>query len=639
MKYLLLLFIIFNSIGYSQAYRDVYTSGIFMLSDEDNPDNSVLWVSPTINSTVTFTLPPNFGQVGYAMTSLGNGSLTWTDVSLFSSSAAGLAGQIQFNNNGSFGASSNLFWNNPLLRLGIGTSLPAHSVDVNNSLGVNVENAEGGIILYSEQGATDYQYYITAPANLGSSVTFTWPTNFTAADQIMTTDGNGNLSWSTSWVGTNGDCVGQGVEPDDVGDNSASGGDSFIGGGDGNQVTGTGTNGFIGGGVDNSVGGANSGILAGQNNQIQSGANNSLIGGGRYNVMKGSYSVIFSGEYNTIDSDAQSSFIGAGRYNYINSDFSAIGAGESNTISDNSDYSFIGSGSTNHIDNNSPYSGILAGQDNTIGPSASYSAIGGGQNNEITGSYSFIGAGSDNTVSGSYSTILGGEGNEITGSYGFIGGGLDNTVSGDYAIALGRDATASGDYSVAFGRGANAAHDGAFVFADANSGGLSSSAVNQFTMRFTNEITFFTNTGTSNGRRLQSGQSAWGSVSDRNLKTNILELNPKIILDRLNKLNIFSWSYKGYAEKGIRNYGPMAQDFYELFGEDEFGKIGSDKTINSVHLSSLGIVGIQALKEKVTDNNLKISELEYKNQLYREKLEELKKLKSQLENKIEEQQK
>lgn len=636
MKFIL-IFLILIPLGLeSQTYKDIYSNGIYMLSDENNPNNNVLWKSPTINSTVTFTLPPNFGQSGYAMTSLGDGSLTWTDVSLYTGGAAGSSGQIQFNNSNVFGASSNLFWDNSTLRLGIGNSTPAHTIDVNNSLGVNVDNGDGGIILYSEQGVTDYQYYITAPSNLSSSITFTWPTNFTAADQIMTTNGSGNLTWSTSWVGTAGDCVGQGVEPNNTGDNTASGGDSFIGGGDGNQVTGTGTNGFIGGGVDNSVGGANSGILAGENNQIQSGANNSLIGGGRFNVMKGSYSVIFAGEYNTIDSDAQSSFIGAGRYNYINSDYSAIGAGESNTISSNSDYSFIGAGSTNHIQDNSPYSGILAGQDNTIGTSASYSSIGGGQNNEITGAYSFIGAGSDNTVSGSYSVILGGDGNEVSGSYGFIGGGLDNTVSGDYAIALGRDATASGDYSVAFGRESNAAHDGSFVFADANTGGLSSSTVNQLTMRFTNEITFFTNTGTSNGRRLQGGQSSWGSVSDRTLKTNILELNSKSILDKLNKLNIFSWSYKGYADKGIRNFGPMAQDFYELFGNDGLGQIGTDKTINSVHLSSLGIVGIQALKSQVTDNNIKISELEYKNQLYKEKLQALKKLKAQLEQKIEE---
>lgn len=636
MKYIILFLFIISYCAYSQAYRDVYSTGIYMLSDEDDPSSLVKWVSPTINSTVTFTLPPNFGQSGYAMTSQGDGSLTWTDVSLYVANAAGSAGQIQFNNSGAFGANSNFYWDNNNRRLGIGTGTPAYTMDVRNSLGVNVENNEGGIILYSEQGATDYQYFIKAPDNLASSVTFTWPSNFTAANQIIQTTGSGNLSWTTSWQGTSGDCVGQGEEADNTGDNTASGGDSFIGGGDGNQVTGTGTNGFIGGGVDNTVGGSNSAILAGENNQISSDATGSMIGSGRYNVVKGDYSIIFAGEYNTIDTDAQSSMIGAGRYNYINSSYSVIGAGESNTIKSNSDYSFIGAGASNVVEDNSPYSGILAGQSNSIGASASYSAIGGGQNNDITGSYSFIGAGLDNVVSGDYSVVLGGDGNTVSGDYSFNGGGLDNTVAGNYSMALGRGSSAAGNYAVAMGRDASAANNGSFVFTDGNSGTVTSSTINQITLRFTNDITLFTNSGSSNGRRLQGGQSSWGSVSDKNLKTKILELNPKQVLDKLSKLDIFSWSYIGYADVGIRNYGPMAQDFYKLFGEDELGTFGSETTINFVHLSSLGIVGIQALKEKVTQNNIKISELETKNQEYREKLERLRNLKEKLESKVEE---
>jgi hypothetical protein len=47
--------------------------------------------------------------------------------------AAGSNGQVQFNNNGAFGASSNLFWDAGNSRLGIGQSAPQQSLEVNGS--------------------------------------------------------------------------------------------------------------------------------------------------------------------------------------------------------------------------------------------------------------------------------------------------------------------------------------------------------------------------------------------------------------------------------------------------------------------------------------------------------------------------
>lgn len=49
---------------------------------------------------------------------------------------AGSTGQIQFNNNGVFGASSNLFWDNANARLGLGTNAPTQRLSVNGSVGV-----------------------------------------------------------------------------------------------------------------------------------------------------------------------------------------------------------------------------------------------------------------------------------------------------------------------------------------------------------------------------------------------------------------------------------------------------------------------------------------------------------------------
>ena len=46
---------------------------------------------------------------------------------------AGSTGEVQFNNAGAFGSSSNLFWDNSNIRLGVGTSTPGARLQVNGS--------------------------------------------------------------------------------------------------------------------------------------------------------------------------------------------------------------------------------------------------------------------------------------------------------------------------------------------------------------------------------------------------------------------------------------------------------------------------------------------------------------------------
>lgn len=48
-------------------------------------------------------------------------------------SPGGSSGEVQFNNSGSFGADSNLFWNNTSKRLGIGIDVPLKDLHVNSS--------------------------------------------------------------------------------------------------------------------------------------------------------------------------------------------------------------------------------------------------------------------------------------------------------------------------------------------------------------------------------------------------------------------------------------------------------------------------------------------------------------------------
>jgi hypothetical protein len=79
--------------------------------------------------------------------------------------------------------------------------------------------------------------------------------------------------------------------------------------------------------------------------------------------------------------------------------------------------------------------------------------------------------------------------NVVNASYGSILGGYGNTVAGYAAtVAGGRYNSAEGDYSFAAGRDAHALHEGSFVWADATSEALSTTASNQFLVRATGGV-------------------------------------------------------------------------------------------------------------------------------------------------------
>jgi hypothetical protein len=66
--------------------------------------------------------------------------------------------------------------------------------------------------------------------------------------------------------------------------------------------------------------------------------------------------------------------------------------------------------------------------------------------------------------------------------------------------------------------------------------------------------------------------------SDRNMKTNIEELNERIILDQILTLPITKWSYTN--SPAIRHIGPMAQDFVPMFdvgSDDRHIELGDEK--------------------------------------------------------------
>ena len=96
-----------------------------------------------------------------------------------------------------------------------------------------------------------------------------------------------------------------------------------------------------------------------------------------------------------------------------------------------------------------------------------------------------------------------------------------------------------------------------------------------------------------NGAYLSNG-GVWTNASDENLKENFIPVEQLNILDKISKLSITQWNYKG-TEDGEKHIGPMAQQFKKLFG---LGAEGDDKTISTIDPSGIALAGIQELTKR-----------------------------------------
>ncbi len=82
--------------------------------------------------------------------------------------------------------------------------------------------------------------------------------------------------------------------------------------------------------------------------------------------------------------------------------------------------------------------------------------------------------------------------------------------------------------------------------------------------------------------------------SDKNAKMAIVPVDSDEILAKVTALEVSHWTYKHDADEGIRHIGPMAQDFYALFGTGA-GETG----ISTLDTSGVALAAIQALSERV----------------------------------------
>lgn len=307
-------------------------------------------------------------------------------------------------------------------------------------------------------------------------------------------------------------------------------------------------------------------------------------------------------------------------------------------------YSTVGGGLGNSA--SGTRSTVGGGQENTaIGPrstvgggigniaSGTYSTVGGGRNATASGLNSTVGGGFTNTANDTAATVSGGRTNTASGSNSTVGGGVGNTASGGGStVGGGFYNTASGTQSTAIGTVAKAQHNGSIVIAANSSGSttdsIASGGAEQLVIRADGGL-YLTNISetpapydpskiitTRGGAYLSGNGTTWTNASDKNQKENFTDIDSEELLKKISALPISRWNYKDEDET-VTHIGPVAQDFYALFG------VGADDiSISTIDPAGIALAAIQELYKK----SKRVDELN-------ERLEKLEKMIDELSNK------
>ncbi|MDR6803502.1 hypothetical protein J2Y45_000772 [Dyadobacter sp. BE34] len=243
--------------------------------------------------------------------------------------------------------------------------------------------------------------------------------------------------------------------------------------------------------------------------------------------------------------------------------------------------------------------GFREGQSDFDAPNVGLYSFASGYENSVTGRAAGA-IGLQNTSSGTAAFAVG-IGSQAFGNYSFAHGN-QSKASGSNAIAMGNGAIADGNNSVAIGNGSTDGKTGSFVLGYGNTQ-VKSVSNNQMTMAFTGGYRLYTDNMSTIGVLLPANGNAWQVTSDVNKKENFAPVNGEDFLQKISKMNLTSWNYKGQDPKQYRHYGPMAQDFYKAFGQDAYGTIGSDTTINQADFDGVNLIAIQALVRKMEQMN------------------------------------
>ena len=197
-----------------------------------------------------------------------------------------------------------------------------------------------------------------------------------------------------------------------------------------------------------------------------------------------------------------------------------------------------------------------------------------------------------------------------------VGGGYQNTASDRYAtVAGGGGNTASGAYSFAAGCYARANRDGCFVWADDTNAGIYAAGDDRFIVRANGGIwlgraTVDTSASIPAGRFINtstggclSNAGNWVDFSDRNAKENFKAVDGQEVLSRLAQMPVTQWNYKVEGD-GIQHIGPVAQDFYAIFGLGQ-----DDRHIAPLDANGVALAAIQGLYQMLQEKDAEIRQL------------------------------
>jgi hypothetical protein len=95
------------------------------------------------------------------------------------------------------------------------------------------------------------------------------------------------------------------------------------------------------------------------------------------------------------------------------------------------------------------------------------------------------------------------------------------------------------------------------------------------------------------------GQVPFTFPSDRSEKEGFRPVDAQAVLDKLRRIPVESWNYRGHDPAQFRHYGPVAQDFHAAFGHDGVGAIGTPTTLNSGDVAGILMLAVQALAQRV----------------------------------------
>ena len=243
-------------------------------------------------------------------------------------------------------------------------------------------------------------------------------------------------------------------------------------------------------------------------------------------------------------------------------------------------------------------------------------AFSAGGANVTSGVYN-IALGYDNTTSGGTTIAIGSINNSTRG----ITIGANSSVNGFYSTSIGQNIniTDGCDRATAIGNNINVTStgDGSFTLSDGNTVNVfTASASNRFSARFETGYYLYSNAAANVGAFLPASGNSWSVLSDSTKKENIEAIDGENLLLKASKLNTSTWNYKGQDSKEFRHYGPMAQDFFAVFGKDKYGTIGNDTTIASADMAGVSFALIQALEKRT-------SQLKNENELLKAQLAEL----------------